>query len=91
MLPNGMAGVEFHHEHRAVYKNLLEHDDYLYRYISSDDRLNRIVVVWADFFYRQSVMPFVDRREQLFADSGRWVKGDTSKVKGSTIGKKASH
>jgi hypothetical protein len=53
--------------------------------------LNRIVVVWTEFFYHQSVMPFVDRREQLFAEAGRWVKGDTSKVKGSTIGKEACH
>jgi hypothetical protein len=25
-----MAGVEFHHEHRVLYKSLPEHHDYLY-------------------------------------------------------------
>jgi hypothetical protein len=34
---------------------------------------------------RQAVMPFVDRRVQLLTEAGRWVKGGTGKVKGSTI------
>jgi hypothetical protein len=34
-------------------------------------------------------MPFVDRREQLLAETGRRVKGGTSKVKGSAIGEEA--
>jgi hypothetical protein len=62
-LPNGVTGVEFHHEHRILYKSFPEHHDHLYKCIGSDGRLNRIVVS-TEFFCRQSVMPFVDCREQ---------------------------
>jgi hypothetical protein len=79
MLPNGIAGVEFHHEHRVLYKSLPEHHDYLYKWIFSDGRLNRIVR--PEFFCRQSVMSFVDRWEQLLAEAGRWDKGSTCKIK----------
>jgi hypothetical protein len=71
MLTNGMAGAEFHHEHRVLYKNLPEHHDHLYKCIGSDSRLNRIVIVRAESFCRHSVMPFVDRREQSLAEAGR--------------------
>jgi hypothetical protein len=60
MLPNGIAGVEFHHEHRVLYKSLPEHHDHLYKCIFSDGRLNRIART--EFFRRQSVMSFADRR-----------------------------
>jgi hypothetical protein len=89
MLPNGLAGVEFHHEHRVLYKNLPVHQDHLYRCIDSG-RLNRVVAVRAEFYRRQSVMSFIDRRE-LLAQADRWVKGGTSKVKESVIGGKACH
>jgi hypothetical protein len=62
MLLNGIAGVEFHHDH-------------LCKCIFSDGRLNRIART--EFFRRQSVMSFVDRREQLLAEAGRRVKGGT--------------
>jgi hypothetical protein len=45
MLPNGMAGVEFHHENRVLYKSLSDHHDYLYKCIGNNGRLDRIVVV----------------------------------------------
>jgi hypothetical protein len=91
MLPIGMAGVEFHHEHRVLYKSLPEHHDHLYKLNGSGGRLNRIVVVRTELFCRQSVMPFVDRREQLLAEAGKWVKGGTCKIKESTIGGNAYH
>jgi hypothetical protein len=81
MLANGMAGAEFQREHRVLYKSLSEQHDYLYKGIGSDVRLNMIVVVRVDFFCRQSVVPFVDRREQLFAETGSWVKGGTCEIK----------
>jgi hypothetical protein len=80
MLPNGMAGAEFHHEHQFLYKNLPEHHDRLYKCIGNDGRLNRFVAVRAEFFRRRSAMLFDDRGE-LLAEAGRWVKGGTSKVK----------
>jgi hypothetical protein len=89
MLPNGLAGVEFHHEHRALYKSLPEHHDHLYKCIFSDGMLNRIART--EFFLRQSVMSFADRREQLLAEAGRWVKGGTCKIKESTICGKYCH
>jgi hypothetical protein len=89
MLPNGIAGVGFHHGHRVLYKSLSEHYDYLYKNIGSGGTLNRIVVVRIEFFCRQSVMPFVDRRE-LFAEAGRWIKSGTCKLKGSIIGGKTA-
>jgi hypothetical protein len=89
MLPNGMAGVEFHHEHRVFDKSLPEHHDHLYKCIFSEGRLNRIART--EFFRRQVVMSFVDRREQLLAEDGRCVKGGTCKIKGSTIGVEACH
>jgi hypothetical protein len=89
MLPNGIAGVEFHHEHRVWYKSLPEYHDHLYKCIFSDGWLNRIART--EFFRRQSVMSFVDRREQLLAEAGRWVKDGTCKIKGSTIGGEACH
>jgi hypothetical protein len=91
MLPNGRAGVEFHREHRVLYKSLPEHHDYLYKYIFSDGRLNKVVVVMTESFCCQSIMSFVDRREQLLAEADRWVKGGTRKIKGSTICGKACH
>jgi hypothetical protein len=36
MLPNGMAGAEFHHKHRVLYKSLSVHYDHLYKCIGSD-------------------------------------------------------
>jgi hypothetical protein len=36
-------------------------------------------------------MLFVDRREQLLAEAGRWVKGGTCKIKGLTIGVEVCH
>ena len=64
---NGIAGVEFHHEHRVLYKSLPKHRDH--KCIFSDGRLNRIART--EFFRRQSVMSFADRREQLLAEAGR--------------------
>jgi hypothetical protein len=90
MLPNGTAGVKFHHEHRVLNKGLPEHHDHLYKCIGSGGRLNRIVVVRSELFCRQSVMPFVDRQE-LLTKADRWVKGGTSKVKGPTIGGRDCH
>jgi hypothetical protein len=91
MLPNGMAGVVSHHECRVWYKNLPDHRDHLYKCIDSVGRLNRIFVVRAEFFRRQSVMAFVDRREQLLPEAGRRVKGSTCKIKESIIGGEACH
>jgi hypothetical protein len=79
MLPNGIAGVEFHHEHRVLYKSLPEHNDHLYKRICSDGRLNRIART--ELFRRQSVMSFADRREQLLTEAGRWVNGGMCKIK----------
>jgi hypothetical protein len=81
MLSDGMAGAEFHHEHRVWYKNLPEHHDHLYKCIGSDGRLIRIVIVRAEFFCCQSVMPIVGCWEKLLAEAGRWVKGSTGEVK----------
>jgi hypothetical protein len=97
MLPNGIAGVEIHHEHRVLYKSLPEHHDLLYKCIFSkgrlcifsEGRLNRIVRT--EFFCRQSVMSFVDRREQLLAEAGKWVKGGACNIKESTICGEACH
>jgi hypothetical protein len=82
MLPDGMAGAEFHHEHRVLYKSFPEHHDHLYKRIFSNGRLNRIARI--EFFRRQPVMSFADRREQLLAEAGWWVKGGTCKFKEST-------
>jgi hypothetical protein len=90
MLPKGMAGAEFHHKHRALYKSLPDHHDRLYEYIGSGGRLNRIVVVRTELFCRQSVMPLIDRWE-LLVEAGRWVKGGRGEIKGSSIGGKACH
>jgi hypothetical protein len=79
MLPNGIAGVEFHHGHRVLYKSLPEHHAHLYKCVFSGGRLNKIART--EFFRRQSVMSFADRREQLLAEAGRWVKGGTCKDK----------
>jgi hypothetical protein len=79
MLPNGISGVEFHHEHRVLYKSLPEHHDHPYKCIFSDGRLTRIAKI--EFFRRRSVMSFAGRREQLLAEAGRWVKGGTCKIK----------
>jgi hypothetical protein len=89
MLPNGIAGVEIHHEHRVLYKSLPEHRDYLYKCIFSDGSLNRMART--EFFRRQSVMSFVDRREQVLAEAGRWVKGGTCKIKELSICGEACH
>jgi hypothetical protein len=51
MLPNGIAGVEFHHEHRVLYKSLPKHHDHIYKCISSDDRLNRIAGTGVPVFF----------------------------------------
>jgi hypothetical protein len=40
-------------------------------------------MVRTDFFRRQSVMSFADRREQLLPEAGRWIKGGTCKIKES--------
>ncbi|SAM04391.1 hypothetical protein [Absidia glauca] len=89
MLPNGIAGVEFHHEHRVLYKSLPEHNDHQYKCIFSDGRLNRFART--EFFRRQSVMSFADRWEQLLAEAGRLVKGGACKIKESTICWEACH
>jgi hypothetical protein len=39
------------------------------------------MIAKTEFFRRQSVMSFADRREQLLAEAGRWVKGGMCKVK----------
>jgi hypothetical protein len=36
-------------------------------------------------------MPYLDRRKQLLAEAGRWVKGGVGKVKGSNIGEEVCH
>jgi hypothetical protein len=45
-----------------------------------------IVFVRTEFFCRQSVMPFFDRRDS--AEGGRRVQGGKCKIKESTIGGK---
>jgi hypothetical protein len=72
MLPNGIAGEEFHHERRVLYKSLPEHHDHLYKCIFSDGKLNRIART--EIFRRQSVVSFADRREQLLAEAGSFCK-----------------
>jgi hypothetical protein len=89
MLPSGIAGMEFHHEHRVLYKSLPEYHDHLCKCIFSDGRLSRIART--EFFRRQSVMSFADRREQFLAEAGRWVNGGTCKIKESTICEEACH
>jgi hypothetical protein len=69
MLANEREGVESHHEHRVLYKSLPEDHDHLYKCIFTDGMLNRIARI--EFFRRQSVMSFVDRREQLLEEAGR--------------------
>jgi hypothetical protein len=48
MFPNGMVGLEYHHEYRVLYKSLTEHHDHLCKCIGSGGRLDRIVVVRAE-------------------------------------------
>jgi hypothetical protein len=50
-----------------------------------------IRIARTEFFRRQSVMSFADRREQLLAETGMWVKGGTCKIKESTLCGKTCH